>query len=128
MLVLAARLRFHGKMHRATSQAADSVPIAGHVGGVTMKTTAGPPAGGESPVQSWKRGNEALAKENFALAIRMYFTCVTVVPENLLYRQSLRFTEYRKYDHNKKGANRASPLLAEAKAKMQRALMSEDWV
>ena len=46
----------------------------------------------------WRRGNEAIAKENWDYAIQMYKTSVNLCPENLTYRQQLRFAENKKYN------------------------------
>jgi tetratricopeptide (TPR) repeat protein len=75
----------------------------------------------------WKRGNEAVPKENWDYAIQMYFTSVKLVPDNFLYRQSLRFTEYKKYGDNKTGARMAGMKLMPVKGRIKKCRMSKDW-
>lgn len=52
----------------------------------------------------WRRGTEAMQKQNWDYALEMFGTCVSLKPENLVYRQTLRGCTYRKYDNNKSGA------------------------
>jgi tetratricopeptide (TPR) repeat protein len=75
----------------------------------------------------WRKGNEALPKENWDFAIAMYTTSVKLVPDNLTYRHSLRFTEYKKYDGNMKGAAMASMKLMGPKGRIKKCRMSKDW-
>src|SRR5215471_17180451 len=75
----------------------------------------------------WRRGNEALPKENWDYAIQMYGTSVKLVPDNLTYRHSLRFTEYRKYDNNGSGARMASMKLMTVRGKTKKCRMSKNW-
>jgi tetratricopeptide (TPR) repeat protein len=75
----------------------------------------------------WRRGNEALPKENWDYAIQMYGTSVKMVPDNLAYRQSLRFTEYKKYDNNLTGARLGGMKLVPVKGRMKKCRMSKDW-
>src|SRR5262245_57386676 len=77
--------------------------------------------------ECWRKGNEALPKENWDYAIQMYFTSAKVVPDNLMYRQSLRGAEYKKYGDNKKGAAMASMKLMGTKGKIKKCRMSKDW-
>src|SRR5579872_6943654 len=75
----------------------------------------------------WVRGNEAVRKENWDYAIQMYTTCVKLVPDNLMYRQSLRFTEYKKYGDNKSGAKLAGMKLMPIKGRIKKCRMSKNW-
>jgi tetratricopeptide (TPR) repeat protein len=75
----------------------------------------------------WRRGNEAIPKENWDYAIQMYSTSVKMRPDNLAYRQSLRGTEYKKYDDNKTGARMAGVKLMTVKGKTKKCRMSKDW-
>ena len=52
----------------------------------------------------WKRGTDAMAKEDWDYAMRMYGTSVSMEPENLLYRQTLRGAQCKKCNNNRKGA------------------------
>ncbi|MBI3862239.1 MAG: tetratricopeptide repeat protein, partial [Planctomycetia bacterium] len=75
----------------------------------------------------WVRGNEAVPKENWDYAIQMYGTSVKLVPDNLMYRQSLRFTEYKKYDNNGSGAKMSGMKLVGPRTKIKKCRMSKDW-
>ena len=75
----------------------------------------------------WRRGNEAIPKENWDYAIQMYKTSVKLCPENLTYRQQLRFTEYKKYDNNGSGARMANMKLMTVRGRVKKARMSKDW-
>src|SRR5438477_12694959 len=75
----------------------------------------------------WRRGNEAIPKENWDYAIQMYRTSVNMKPDNLAYRQSLRFTEYKKYDDNKTGARMAGMKLMTVKGMLKKCRMSKNW-
>jgi len=75
----------------------------------------------------WRRGNEAIPKENWDYAIQMYSTSVKLKPDNLAYRQSLRGTEYKKYDDNKTGARMAGVKLMAVKGRLKKCRMSKDW-
>lgn len=75
----------------------------------------------------WRRGNEAIPKENWDYAIQMYRTSVKMVPDNLAYRQSLRGAEYKKYDDNKTGARMGSMKLMPVKGRTKKCRMSKDW-
>jgi tetratricopeptide (TPR) repeat protein len=75
----------------------------------------------------WRTGNEAVPKENWDYAIQMYATSVKLVPDNLMYRQSLRGTEYKKYGDNKTGAAMAGMKLMGPKGTIKKCRMSRDW-
>ncbi len=51
----------------------------------------------------WKRGSDALSKEDFEYAIKMYRQSVNFCPDNLVFRQSLRGAETKFYKDNQKG-------------------------
>ncbi|QDT37196.1 tetratricopeptide repeat protein [Stratiformator vulcanicus] len=75
----------------------------------------------------FKHGNEAMSKENWDYAIDMFTQCATLIPDNLIYRQSLRFAEQRKYGDNKTGARFAGPKLMGIRGKIKRAKMKKNW-
>ncbi|MFN0051020.1 MAG: tetratricopeptide repeat protein [Planctomycetales bacterium] len=77
--------------------------------------------------ECWRKGNEAVPKENWDYAIQMYAQSVKLVPDNLMYRQSLRGTEYKKYGNNGKGAAMAGMRLMGVKTKLKKLHMSKDW-
>lgn len=75
----------------------------------------------------WKRGSEAMAKESWDFAIDMFAQCVTLDPGNLMYRQTLRGVEYRKYGNNKTGARLSGPKLMRIRSKITLAKRSKNW-
>ena len=75
----------------------------------------------------WKRGTDAMTKEDWDYAIRMYGTSVTMEPENLLYRQTLRGSQIKKYGNNKKGARMATIKLLAIRARIKKARLKKDW-
>jgi tetratricopeptide (TPR) repeat protein len=75
----------------------------------------------------WRRGNEAIPKENWDYAVQMYLTCVKLFPDNLMYRQSLRGSVKKKYGENGAGAKMAGMRLMGTKTKIKKARMSKDW-
>jgi tetratricopeptide (TPR) repeat protein len=100
-----------------------------------MATTSPTPATPDEPsperkkmaAECWRRGNEALPKENWDYAIQMYSQSVKFVPGNLTYRQSLRFTEYKKYGDNKTGAKMSAMKLMGPRAAIKKCRMGKDW-
>src|SRR3990172_7551839 len=75
----------------------------------------------------FKKGNEATLKENWDYAIDMFTKAVRFVPENVLYRQTLRGVEGRKYKNNKTGARMAGLRLTGIRTRIGRAKMKSDW-
>jgi tetratricopeptide (TPR) repeat protein len=57
----------------------------------------------------------------------MYGQSVKFVPGNLTYRQSLRFTEYKKYENNGSGAKMAGMKLMGTRTATKRYRMNKDW-
>ena len=75
----------------------------------------------------WRKGSEAVSRENWDYAIDMFFQAVVFVPDNLMYRQTLRGTEYKKYNNNKTGAKMASMKLVGIRGKVKKAKLKKDW-
>lgn len=75
----------------------------------------------------WKRGSEAMAREDWDFAIAMYSQSVTLDPENLVYRQSLRGCECRKFGNNKTGAKMAGTRLMGTRGMIKKARMQKNW-
>ncbi|MGC1275824.1 MAG: tetratricopeptide repeat protein [Planctomycetaceae bacterium] len=76
---------------------------------------------------SWKRGSEAMAKEDWDFAILMLGQCVSLVPDNLMYRQALRGVEYRKYGNNKSGAKMSGARLMGVRTMIKKSRMQKNW-
>lgn len=75
----------------------------------------------------WRRGNEAMQKENWDYAIQMFHQCVRFEPSNLLFRQTLRGCEEKKYGGNKTGAKMAGMKLMSVRGKSKKAQLKKDW-
>ncbi len=75
----------------------------------------------------WMKGNQALAKANFDYAIEMYGKAVSLGPDNLSFRQSLRGSEYKKYSDNKTGAKLASVRLAGTRNSLRKLRAKQEW-
>ncbi|MFK7778098.1 MAG: tetratricopeptide repeat protein [Gimesia sp.] len=76
----------------------------------------------------WRRGNEALSKENWDYSIEMFTTAVKLDPEALLYRQTKRGAERKKYGDNNSGSKMGVLKLAGAKTKIKNSRRKKDWV
>ena len=78
--------------------------------------------------ECWKKGSSATSNENWDFAVEMFSTAVNLVPENLVYRQSLRGAEYRKYNNNGTGARMAGAKLMGIRSRIKKARGKEDWL
>jgi tetratricopeptide (TPR) repeat protein len=77
--------------------------------------------------ECWKSGSASTAKENWEYAVEMFSKAVTLVPDNLAYRQSLRGAEYRKFNNNGSGARMAGAKLMGVRSRVKKAKGKEDW-
>lgn len=75
----------------------------------------------------WKKGTEALSKQNWDYAIEMFFQAAMFVPDNLNYRQTLRGAERKKYGDNGSGARMAGMRLMKVRGQAKKARMTHDW-
>ena len=75
-----------------------------------------------------KRATEAMAKQNWDYAVEMFGTAAKMVPDNLMYRQSLRGSERKKYKDNKTGASMAFLKLSSVRSKIKKARSAKNWV
>lgn len=75
----------------------------------------------------FKRGTEAMSKKNWDYAISMYRQAASLVPSNVLFRQTLRGCEEKKYGDNGKGASMASMKLMTVRGRLSKARYSKDW-
>lgn len=75
----------------------------------------------------FKRGSEAMAQQNWDYAVSMFGQAVNLVPDNVLFRQSLRGCEEKKYNGNKKGARLAGLKLTRIKSRIAASRMKEAW-
>jgi len=78
--------------------------------------------------ECYRRGNDAMQKQNWDLAVEMFSTCVKLVPDNLLYRQFLRNSTKKKYGDNGKGAGTlAKTKLMGIRSRVKKARSAEQW-
>jgi tetratricopeptide (TPR) repeat protein len=75
----------------------------------------------------WKKGNDAALSENFDYAIDMLSSSVKLVPDNRLYRETLRGVERKKYRDNKKGAKMAGLSIKTTQMSIAKARHKEEW-
>ncbi len=76
----------------------------------------------------WRRGTDAMNKQNWDYAIEMFGTCVNIKPENVVYRQTLHGVLQKKYDNNGTGAGRlAKSKLIGIRSRIKKARSKEDW-
>lgn len=55
----------------------------------------------------FRKGNDAMEKRNFDYAVKMHSSAVQLIPDNLMFRQTLRGCQRYLYGNNKKGATLA---------------------
>ena len=77
--------------------------------------------------ECWKKGNDAALQENFDYAIEMLSMSVKLVPDNRLYRETLRGVERKKYKDNKKGASLAGLSIKKSQMSIAGAKRKEKW-
>ncbi len=78
--------------------------------------------------QCYLKGNDALAKQNYDYALQMYVTCISMVPDNLSYRQFARGAAYKLYNDNGTGAGTfAKSKLIGIRNKIKKAKAAEKW-
>ena len=77
--------------------------------------------------ECWKTGSSATNKQSWDYAVEMFSKAASLVPENLVYRQSLRGAEYRKYNDNGTGARMAGAKLMGIRGRVKKARGKEDW-
>jgi len=76
----------------------------------------------------YRKGVEAMEKQNWGLAVEMFSTCSRFVPDNVMYRQLLRKSEYKKYDDNKSGAGALTKRkLIGIRSRIKKAKAKEEW-
>lgn len=74
-----------------------------------------------------KRATEAMAKQNWEYAVEMFITCVKLVPDNLMYRQSLTGCLKKKYKENKSGASMSFLKVSGIRSRIKKAKGAKNW-
>ena len=76
----------------------------------------------------YRKGNDAMQKQNWGLAVEAFSMCARLVPDNVVYRQLLRNCAKKKYGDNKKGAGMMSMMaMNSAKGKVKKAKAAQKW-
>lgn len=75
----------------------------------------------------FKKGTEAMVKQNWDYAIEMFGQSVRFAPDNLMFRQTLRGVERKKYPVKGSGAKMAGMRLMGVKASIKKARMTKNW-
>ncbi len=75
----------------------------------------------------WKKGSDAMNQQNWDYAIEMFVQAALMVPDNVLYRQSARGVECRKYNNNKTGARFSGAKLMTVKGRIKASRLKENW-
>lgn len=83
--------------------------------------------GGSMAERCWRAGNKRLGERNWNAAIEFYRQAVKRVPNRLVFRQSLREAEQRKYGNNGTGAVAANLLLTAVRLTIANLRLQENW-
>ena len=75
----------------------------------------------------FKKATEAMARQNWDYAVEMFSIAIKMVPDNLMYRQSLRGLERRKYNDNKTGKSMAFLSVRSIRAKVKKSKNAKNW-
>lgn len=76
----------------------------------------------------FQHANEAALKQNYDYAVNLYTQCCKLVPDNLLYRQSLHGVLKKKYGDNKKGSRMAAVRIMGPKGKIKKAQLQKNYL
>ncbi|WP_437206486.1 tetratricopeptide repeat protein [Planctomicrobium sp. SH664] len=78
--------------------------------------------------ECFRRGNDAINKQNWGLAMEMFLSCVKLKPQNLTYRQLLRQSTKKKYNDNGKGGGTFERTkLMGIRSRIKKAKTAGDW-
>jgi len=78
--------------------------------------------------ECYRKGTDAMNKQNWDLAVAMFTNCVKIKPEPLNYRQLLRNSTKKKFDDNGTGAGTfAKAKLIGIRSRIKKARTKEDW-
>ena len=76
----------------------------------------------------YRKGVEAMEKQNWDLSVEMFLMCARFVPDNLMYRQLLRRSEFKKFNDNGNGAGKlAKSKLIGIRSRIKKAKAKEEW-
>jgi len=74
-----------------------------------------------------KKATEAMQKGNWEYACEMWGTAAKLQPENVMYRQSLRGCQRKRYKDNKSGASMAFLKINGIRSKVKKARAAKNW-
>ncbi|MBC8116562.1 MAG: tetratricopeptide repeat protein [Candidatus Saccharimonas sp.] len=75
----------------------------------------------------FKKATEAMSKQNWDYAVEMFSVAIKMAPDNLMYRQSLRGVERKKYKDNKSGKSMAFLTVNSIRSKIKKARGAKNW-
>ena len=82
----------------------------------------------QNAARDWyRKGTEALQKENFAYAVECFGTAIKMQPDNVLYRQTRHGSLERMYGGNGTGARMSSVRLVSIRGRIKKHRMKKDW-
>ena len=82
----------------------------------------------QKAAQEWyRKGSEALKKENFPYAVECFGTAVKMQPDNVLYRQTRHGSLEKLYGGNGTGARMSSVRLVGIRGRIKKGRLKKDW-
>ncbi|MCH2209765.1 MAG: tetratricopeptide repeat protein [Fuerstiella sp.] len=82
----------------------------------------------QKAAQEWyRKGTEALQKQNFDFAVESFGRAVSMKPDNVLYRQTRHGSLERMYEGNGSGARMSSVRLVSIRGRVKKSRMKKDW-
>lgn len=83
----------------------------------------------QKAAQEWyRKGSEALKKENFPYAVECFGTAVKMQPDNVLYRQTRHGSLEKLYGGNGTGARMSSVRLVGIRGRIKKGHLKKDWL
>ena len=77
--------------------------------------------------ECFRKGTEAMSKQNWDYAVKMFDMAIVFDPPNLMYRQTKRGCSQRKYKDNGSGAKLAGVKLMKVRTLIKKAKLKKDW-
>ena len=82
----------------------------------------------ENAARDWfKKGSEALKKENWDFAAECFFNSIKMQPDNKVFRQTRHGSLEKMYDNNGTGGRMASMRLMTVRGKIKKSKMQKNW-
>ena len=77
--------------------------------------------------ECWKKGTEAMNRNQWDYSVEMFFRAMTFAPENVLYRKTLRGATKKLYKDNGAGARLAGVKLMKTRGKIKKHQLTKNW-